>query len=283
MITTVAKLRSGHVWTCTVSNRMSSMLVFVVYCIGVPQEMQWVNSPGIFVDPFVQAILLGQKHFFSNTAYGAIKPYVLSMLWIPSHPYGQIFLHCELPSYVTRRLQDWSARNDELGATLESQTLYRISCWIWSIHGCYYMVWMSSRYQRNGKSRVKEGMVVRGYLKTWTYRSVFEVIISFFWAIWTTKLGSKWAGVSTLHSKHGKNSLAKKLCLGYSQAKAARQVPVPFSTIICDKFLWWFNNILPKSLPKELQKLTDEFDPWLLWRYRIRGKIARWRSMVSKN
>ncbi|CAK9058776.1 Quinone-dependent D-lactate dehydrogenase (D-lactate dehydrogenase) (D-LDH), partial [Durusdinium trenchii] len=36
-------------------------------------------------------------------------------------------------------------------------------------------------------------------------------------------------------------------------------IPVPFSTIICDKFLWWFNNILPKSLPKELQQLADEF------------------------
>lgn len=44
------------------------------------------------------------------------------------------------------------------------------------------------------------------------------------------------------------------------------EVPVPFSTIICDKFLWWFNNILPKSLPPELQKLTDEFDPWTVRR-----------------
>ena len=33
-------------------------------------------------------------------------------------------------------------------------------------------------------------------------------------------------------------------------------IPVPFSSIICDKFLWWFNNILPKSLPKELQQLV---------------------------
>ena len=185
-------------------------------------------------------------------------------------------------------------RRIEVLGMMNLETLWNLKVFIesvagffWSIHGCYYMVDSCHQgIQRNGKSsksRVKEGMVVRGYLKTWTYRSVFEVIISFFWTIWTTKLGSKWAGVSTLHSKHGKNSLAKKLCLGYSQAKAARQVPVPFSTIICDKFLWWFNNILPKSLPKELQKLTDEFDPWLLWRYRIRGKIARWRSMVSKN
>jgi len=44
-------------------------------------------------------------------------------------------------------------------------------------------------------------------------------------------------------------------------------VPVPFSTIICDKFLWWFNNILPKSLPKELQKLTDEFDHHMLMEF----------------
>eukprot|EP00434_Breviolum_minutum_P031866 symbB.v1.2.028181.t1/scaffold2963.1/size66434/2 len=36
-------------------------------------------------------------------------------------------------------------------------------------------------------------------------------------------------------------------------------VPVPFSTIICDKFLWWFNNILPKSTWKCVEAL------FMLW------------------
>ena len=44
-------------------------------------------------------------------------------------------------------------------------------------------------------------------------------------------------------------------------------VPVPFATIICDKFLWWFNGILPKSLPAELQKLTAEYDHHMLMEF----------------
>lgn len=41
-------------------------------------------------------------------------------------------------------------------------------------------------------------------------------------------------------------------------------VPLPFTGIICDKFLWWFNNILPASLPKPLQQMCLDFDHHLL-------------------
>lgn len=61
-------------------------------------------------------------------------------------------------------------------------------------------------------------------------------------------------------------------------------VPVPFSTIICDKFLWWFNNILPKSLPPELQKLTDEFDHHMLMEFAeySDGEIEHLMSRLKK-
>jgi len=41
-------------------------------------------------------------------------------------------------------------------------------------------------------------------------------------------------------------------------------LPIPFATVICDKFLWWFNNILPKSLPANLQRLTEKYDHHML-------------------
>eukprot|EP00931_Biecheleriopsis_adriatica_P036499 TRINITY_DN21021_c0_g1_i1.p1 TRINITY_DN21021_c0_g1~~TRINITY_DN21021_c0_g1_i1.p1 ORF type:complete len:660 (+),score=124.30 TRINITY_DN21021_c0_g1_i1:159-1982(+) len=44
-------------------------------------------------------------------------------------------------------------------------------------------------------------------------------------------------------------------------------LPIPLATIICDKFLWWFNNILPKSLPAELEELAKEFDHHVLMEF----------------
>lgn len=41
-------------------------------------------------------------------------------------------------------------------------------------------------------------------------------------------------------------------------------LPIPFATVICDKFLWWLNNLLPKSLPKSLQELGEAYDHHLL-------------------
>jgi len=36
-------------------------------------------------------------------------------------------------------------------------------------------------------------------------------------------------------------------------------IPLPFTGIICDKFLWWFNGIVPRPLPTQLEALTQEF------------------------
>jgi D-lactate dehydrogenase len=39
---------------------------------------------------------------------------------------------------------------------------------------------------------------------------------------------------------------------------------LPFSGIVCDKFLWWFNGIIPRPLPPALRDLCQEFDHHLL-------------------
>lgn len=44
-------------------------------------------------------------------------------------------------------------------------------------------------------------------------------------------------------------------------------LPIPFAGIISDKFLWWFNNILPKSLPVELQQLGEKYDHHMLMEF----------------
>mmetsp|Transcript_114751 Transcript_114751/g.335550 ORF Transcript_114751/g.335550 Transcript_114751/m.335550 type:complete len:691 (-) Transcript_114751:42-2114(-) len=41
-------------------------------------------------------------------------------------------------------------------------------------------------------------------------------------------------------------------------------LPIPFAGIIPDKFMWWFNNIFPSSLPKALRDLGEEFDHHML-------------------
>mmetsp|Transcript_95001 Transcript_95001/g.198543 ORF Transcript_95001/g.198543 Transcript_95001/m.198543 type:complete len:669 (+) Transcript_95001:107-2113(+) len=41
-------------------------------------------------------------------------------------------------------------------------------------------------------------------------------------------------------------------------------IPLPFTNIICDKFLWWFNNIIPHPLTPELRSLGTEFEHHLL-------------------
>ncbi|CAE7486773.1 dld [Symbiodinium pilosum] len=61
-------------------------------------------------------------------------------------------------------------------------------------------------------------------------------------------------------------------------------VPLPFATIICDKFLWWFNGILPKSLPPELQKLTQEYDHHMLMEFAeyTTGELETLMSRLKK-
>jgi len=41
-------------------------------------------------------------------------------------------------------------------------------------------------------------------------------------------------------------------------------LPVPFASIFPDKCMWWFNNLMPRSLPKELQTMGQEYDHHLL-------------------
>jgi len=41
-------------------------------------------------------------------------------------------------------------------------------------------------------------------------------------------------------------------------------LPIPFANIIPEKFMWWFNNMFPHSLPKPLRKLGDSYDHHLL-------------------
>ena len=61
-------------------------------------------------------------------------------------------------------------------------------------------------------------------------------------------------------------------------------VPLPFATIVCDKFLWWFNGILPKPLPAKLQALTQEFDHHMLMEFaeytpgELEGLMSRLRK-----
>jgi D-lactate dehydrogenase len=41
-------------------------------------------------------------------------------------------------------------------------------------------------------------------------------------------------------------------------------IPLPYTNIICDKFLWWFNGIIPDPLPAPLRAFGNEFEHHLL-------------------
>lgn len=280
----------GHVFA--VSTRMSSMLLFAAYRIRAPQEMQWMNSPAIFVDPFV-----GQpSSLVKNTSFPALH----MELCHESHPmpYGWIPLQLSwrespilssqtnAPATGLKCSEWWTWNHFGISNSLSNQFLDFVDSWsLWSLschqgikgmvnHELVEMVWLS---------------VVRGHLPNMNIQEcLWGEQIPFLWDDLNKKTRIKVnVSVSTLHSKHGENSLTKKFWGKFSSQSTClwrwSQVPVPFSTIICDKFLWWFNNILPKSLPKELQKLTEEFDPWLLWRYRNQKKNCKdyWKVKVN--
>jgi D-lactate dehydrogenase len=44
-------------------------------------------------------------------------------------------------------------------------------------------------------------------------------------------------------------------------------IPLPFTNIICDKFLWWFNNIIPQPLPPAIRELGKEYDHHCLFEF----------------
>lgn len=44
-------------------------------------------------------------------------------------------------------------------------------------------------------------------------------------------------------------------------------IPLPFTGVICDKFLYWFNNVVPEPLPPALKQLGKEYDHHLLMEF----------------
>mmetsp|Transcript_33437 Transcript_33437/g.73149 ORF Transcript_33437/g.73149 Transcript_33437/m.73149 type:complete len:641 (-) Transcript_33437:432-2354(-) len=60
-------------------------------------------------------------------------------------------------------------------------------------------------------------------------------------------------------------------------------VPLPFTGIICDKFLYWFNNLTPMPLPSSLQELGQSYDHHLLMEFGefSEGEVDRLKSSLD--
>lgn len=60
-------------------------------------------------------------------------------------------------------------------------------------------------------------------------------------------------------------------------------IPLPFTNIICDKFLWWFNNVIPKPLPPVVDGLKDKYEHHMLMEFAeyTDGEIARLREALD--
>eukprot|EP00913_Durusdinium_trenchii_P026461 g24827.t1 len=102
-----------------------------------------------------------------------------------------------------------------------------------------------------------QGVILLRYINRATYDAVDQsgrILIKMIELLGMMKLEPLWNLKLFIETRRSKRSFGSDMF--------RESIPVPFSTIICDKFLWWFNNILPKSLPKELQQLADEFDTW---------------------
>eukprot|EP00929_Paragymnodinium_shiwhaense_P023701 TRINITY_DN14781_c0_g1_i1.p1 TRINITY_DN14781_c0_g1~~TRINITY_DN14781_c0_g1_i1.p1 ORF type:complete len:663 (+),score=158.98 TRINITY_DN14781_c0_g1_i1:125-2113(+) len=61
-------------------------------------------------------------------------------------------------------------------------------------------------------------------------------------------------------------------------------IPLPFTNIICDKFLWWFNNLGPHPLPQPLRELGRLYDHHLLVQFSeySDGEIERLQCELDK-
>uniref|UniRef100_A0A7S2DUI9 FAD-binding PCMH-type domain-containing protein n=1 Tax=Alexandrium andersonii TaxID=327968 RepID=A0A7S2DUI9_9DINO len=61
-------------------------------------------------------------------------------------------------------------------------------------------------------------------------------------------------------------------------------LPIPFASIIPEKFMWWFNNIFPSSLPKALRDLGDEFDHHMLIDFAeySQGEVDALQALLDK-
>uniref|UniRef100_A0A7S4T4W3 FAD-binding PCMH-type domain-containing protein n=1 Tax=Alexandrium monilatum TaxID=311494 RepID=A0A7S4T4W3_9DINO len=61
-------------------------------------------------------------------------------------------------------------------------------------------------------------------------------------------------------------------------------LPIPFASIIPEKFMWWFNNLFPASLPKALRDLGDEFDHHMLIDFAeySQGEVDALQALLDK-
>lgn len=182
-----------------------------------------------------------------------------SPMFCPCYESHPILMVCELPSYAPatglKCSEWWTWNHFGISNSLSNQLLdFFLDSWL-LLHGRF----MSSRYPRNGKSRVKEGMVVRGYLKTWTYRSVFEVIISFFWTIWTTKLGSKWAGVSKASLKAWKKLFGQEIVFGIFSSQSSSSG----SSTFFHHHLWQVPLVVQQYLAQVAAQRAAKVDGWI--------------------
>lgn len=61
-------------------------------------------------------------------------------------------------------------------------------------------------------------------------------------------------------------------------------IPLPFTDIICDKFLYWFNNIIPQPLPQVLRDLGRDYDHHMLVEFSeySAGEVERLQTALDK-
>jgi len=61
-------------------------------------------------------------------------------------------------------------------------------------------------------------------------------------------------------------------------------IPLPFTNIICDKFLYWFNNIIPHPLPQELRDFGRDYGHHVLMELGeySDGEVDRLRGALDK-
>jgi len=61
-------------------------------------------------------------------------------------------------------------------------------------------------------------------------------------------------------------------------------LPIPCAGIICDKMLWWLNNLLPESLPKPLMDLGRAYDHHMLVEFAEYndGEVEKLEALLQK-
>lgn len=61
-------------------------------------------------------------------------------------------------------------------------------------------------------------------------------------------------------------------------------IPLPFTGIICDKFLYWFNGIIPRPLPPPIRELVQDYEHHVLMEFGeySDGEVHRLREALDK-